>query len=987
MFRTNNLRSALLVGAATAAALSLSGAALAAEAVETVVVTGTHIASPNLASTSPVVEATATDIQIQGVTKIEDLLNQMPQVFAAQNATVSNGSTGTATVNLRGLGCGRTLVLIDGRRMPFGTPLQGGICADLNQIPTQLVDRVEVLSGGSSAVYGSDAVAGVVNFIMKQDFEGVQFNMQLGTYEHGNDYTGPGNLRSVIQGRAATNPSQFKLPEDTVWDGFGKQLSGLMGVSSANGKGNITAYFSYRANDKISEANRDYSSCSIGGVAGSNFTCGGSGTSYPGQFTDFSTFAYTLDSATGNTFRDYNGSTDAYNYGPLNYYQRPDERYSLGAFGHYDLNDHFKFYTQLMFTDYTTVAQIAPSGDFGNVSTVNCGNPLMSASQAADIGCSPAMITANDPTTLYVLRRNVEGGGRQDDLRYQSYRALFGVRGSIDDAWSYDFNGAYARTELARTYQNDFSVTRLGRALDVVDVSGTPTCQSVVDGTDPRCVPYDVFSIGGVNQAALNYLQIPLVMTGASIQKSMSLLFTGDLGQYNIRSPFAKTGVQVALGAEYREDRLETMPDTSFQTQDGAGQGGATVPYSGATHVAEGYLETKIPIAEEMPFFQSSSLELAYRYSAYDHITTNTYKVGVDWAPVTSIRFRGSYDRAVRAPNVFELYQGQGYNLFDMDNDPCGPNHDINGHTTTLAECAMTPVLAGGAPASTWYGNAALDSPAQQYNFLQGGNQNLQAEKADTFTGGFVFTPESIPGLNVTVDYWDIKVHGLIGTVGASNIMYGCYALHNTQLCSAIHRNAAGLLWVANASGWVTDLNTNIGGIRTSGVDFSVLYQFDLADAGLQDAGVLGLSLQGTWLNKLTTDTGVGVTFACTGLFGTGSNCGVPNPAWRHVFRVNWEAPWYDLVVTGTWRFFGGVRQYAGSTTALDYRFPSESYFDMSAAVPVYDWASVRIGVNNLFDADPPLSHITGTTGNGNTYPQTYDAFGRYMFMSLTINL
>ncbi|MDE2631024.1 MAG: TonB-dependent receptor plug domain-containing protein, partial [Alphaproteobacteria bacterium] len=360
----------MLLGAATAAAVSLSGVAFAQQAnVETVVVTGSHIASPNLQSASPVIEATANDIKVQGVTKIEDLLNQMPQVFAGQNATVSNGASGTSEVDLRGLGCDRTLVLIDGRRMPYGSMLD--TCADLNQIPTQLVDRVEVLTGGASAVYGSDAISGVVNFITKQDFEGFQADLQYGTYQNNNAYDGPGNLRAVIAGRALTNPSQFKLPNSDVWDGAGKQLSAMMGVSSANGKGNVTAYFTYRQNDKIMEANRDYSACSLGGQSGTNYTCGGSSTSYPGRFTDFSTFNYTVNSVTGNTFRNFSSATDQYNYGPLNYYQRPDERYSAGAFGHYQAASYADFYTQIMYTDYATIAQIAPSGDFGNTNTLN----------------------------------------------------------------------------------------------------------------------------------------------------------------------------------------------------------------------------------------------------------------------------------------------------------------------------------------------------------------------------------------------------------------------------------------------------------------------------------------------------------------------------------------------------------------------------------------------------------------------------------------
>ena len=978
MFKINSsFRSTLLLGAATAAAVSLSSAAVADQTIETVTVTGTHIASPNLQSTSPVLEATANDIKIQGVTKVEDLLNQMPQVFAGQNATVANGASGTAEVDLRGLGCDRTLVLIDGRRMPYGSPLD--TCADLNQVPTQLVDRVEVLTGGASAVYGSDAVAGVVNFITKKDFEGFQMDFQYGTYEHSNGNDAAGNIRNVITARAATNPSQFKLPNDTVWDGAGKQLSAMMGVSSANGKGNVTAYFSYRQNDKIMEANRDYSACTLGvpyqtlgGIK--SFTCGGSSTSYPGRFTDFSHFNYTVNTATGNTFRNFSSATDQYNFGPLNYYQRPDERYSAGAFGHYEASSYADIYTQLMYTDYSTVAQIAPSGDFGNTLSLNCGNPLLSAQESSAIGCTAPMIAANTSIPMYILRRNVEGGGRQDSIRHTSFRAVLGVRGDIADGWTYDVTGAYSRVQLERSYLNEFSVKRLTNALDVVNVGGTPTCQSVVDGTDPNCVPYNVFSIGGVTPAALHYLQVPLLETGATIQQSVGVVFTGDLAQYGWQTPWAKDGVQVAFGAEYRQDRLESTTDVTFSSGDGAGQGGPTIGISGATHVAEGFAEAKIPIAQDQDMAKDLSLELAARYSSYDHITTNTYKVGADWAPTDDFRLRGSYDRAVRAPNVVDLFLAQGTNLFDMAHDPCGP-----GGTATLAQCQSTP----GAGSAPWYHNAALDSPAGQYQFLQGGNTGLNAEKADTFTAGIVLTPTMISGLSFSADYFDIKMHGNIGVEGSINILASCYQFGRASDCAKIHRNASGLLWVGG--GYVDNRNTNIGGSKTSGVDFNGIYQFDMGDAGLPNAGSLAISLNGTWLNKLTTDTGVGIINECVNKFG--DVCGTPNPAWRHVFRIGWDTPWNDLVITGTWRFYGAVTQLATTTADLDHHWSAQSYFDLAAAMPVMTGATVRVGINNLLDIDPPLSRLVGTTGNGNTYPQTYDAFGRFLFADLTINL
>ena len=242
------------------AAMAMTTPALAQDAgqdtqLDEVVVTGSRIPQANLVTTSPVSQVTGEDIDVAGVTRVEDLVSQLPQAFAAQNSTISNGASGTATVSLRNLGSSRTLVLIDGRRMGYGSPLDDA--ADLNQIPEQLVERVEVLTGGASAVYGSDALAGVVNFIMKKDFEGVQIDAQYGQFQHHNDYDGVGNLRAEIQRRGTTNPSQFSLPDDDVNDGESRSINMIMGVASADGKGNLVAYAGYRNNNAILQSQRD----------------------------------------------------------------------------------------------------------------------------------------------------------------------------------------------------------------------------------------------------------------------------------------------------------------------------------------------------------------------------------------------------------------------------------------------------------------------------------------------------------------------------------------------------------------------------------------------------------------------------------------------------------------------------------------------------------------------------------------------------------
>jgi outer membrane receptor protein involved in Fe transport len=952
-----------------------------------IIVTGSRIPQPNLITTSPVTQVTSEDIDSTGVTRIEDLVSQLPQAFAAQNSTVSNGASGTATVSLRNLGSSRTLVLIDGRRMGYGSPLDDA--ADLNQIPEQLVERVEVLTGGASAVYGSDAIAGVVNFIMRRDFEGVQIDAQYGFYQHNNDYDGVGNVRAEITRRGLTNPAQFRLPEDNVLDGESRSVNLTMGASTADGRGNIMAYVGYRNNNPILQRDRDYSSCAIAapnaGSGPNTFACGGSGTSVPGLFT--TNFATLRTIGPNRTFVPYDGNVNAYNYGPTNFYQRPDERFTLGAFGRYQINDKAEVFSQLTFSDYQSNSQIAPTGNFFVTDSVNCGNPLLGATQSAFIGCTPADILADTSRTLYIGRRNVEGGGRQDDLNYLAYRGVLGVRGELMPGWNYDVAAQYSRVALSRVYRNEFSINRLGRALDVVDVAGTPTCRSVVNGTDPDCVPYDVFSLTPLSQAALDYLQVPLVYTGETTQQVVTAAITGDTGW---SLPTSSNTVKVAFGAEYRRDSLSSTPDVSFTTGDGAGQGGPTIGIAGSVDVSEIFGEIQIPLADDQPWAYSASIDAAYRRSEYDKFGTDTYKIGADYAPVEDIRFRASYSRAVRAPNVIELFAAQGFGLFDIDFDPC----DATTRPASVGPVPASCIGTGAHQVTTGERDSgALKSPADQYNQLTGGNPNLSPEVADTFTYGLVFQPSALPGFNLSIDYFDISIEDAIQTVGAGNTLNLCYNSNDAAACSRITRNAAnGSLWVG--TGVVQNLNNNIGGFETSGVDINANYSVDLADWGMANSGSMQFSFVGTWLESLVTDSGTGTpdaVYDCTGFYG--AVCGPTNPEWRHRFRTTWLTPW-DVDVSGTWRHYGegeiGTLGPDGSLnnggTRIDRYLDSINYFDLAASWQVMETVTLRAGVNNVLDTDPPLSYGVGTTGNGNTYPQLYDARGRYFFFGITAN-
>ena len=943
--------------------------------IEQIVVTGSRIKMANLEGTSPVTQVTSADIQTQGVTRVEDLVNQLPQAFAAQNANVANGATGTATVDLRGLGSARTLVLIDGRRMPYGGVTNSA--ADLNQIPAAMVERVEILTGGASAVYGSDAIGGVVNFIMKKDFEGVQFDAQYGFYQHNNSFSGDGavELRDVIAGRAATNPSQFRLPGNYVTDGAGTEFNVLMGVSTEDGRGNITAYAGVRDNDEVLQGDRDYSACSLtatGNTAASlSHRCGGSATSYPGYFYQGGNpgSPFTIDSTTGNTFRPFDATLDQYNFGPTNHYQRPDRRYSLGAMGHYELTDFADVYTQLMFTDYSSIAQIAPGGNFFDSSQVNCDNPFMSAQQSATLGCTPAMIAAGDTVALYIARRNVEGGGRQQSFENSSFRSLVGVRGAITDTWDYDASVQYSKVKADQLTLNYFKKAAINNSMIVVSdpTTGAPVCASVLDGSDPNCVPYNVFQIGGVTQDALNYLQAPGIQTGSIEQYVYQAIVTGDLANIGLKSPMASEGIQVAFGAEYRKDKLKNSTDDLLATEQLSGTGGATIGIEGETAVTDLFTEINIPLLQDVPFASSLGLDAAYRYSDYDTLTTDTYKVGMDWAPIQDVKFRGSYQKAVRAANVVELFTAQGFNLFDLAGDPCGA--DLAGSADAASDAAC---LATGVPAALLRAGS-LDSPAGQYNFLQGGNPDLVPEESETVTFGIILQPRFLPKLTMSIDYFDIEITDTISTFGADNSLNACYFQGDADSCARINRDANGNLW--RGDGYVENLNINIGSLQTSGVDLNLNY----SGVEVGSFGSLSFNLTGTYLDELITVPGPGVDeYDCAGLFS--GSCGVPSPEWRHHARLGWQTPW-AVDFSLTWRYFDAVEEFRGTPTQIDYELDAMNYFDMTANFAITEKASILVGVNNVLDQDPDISSAVGTTGNGNTYPQTYDSLGRWIFI------
>lgn len=962
MFKKTKVCGGLML--AFGGSLAMSSGAAFAQTLERVEVTGSRIKSISVDGPSPITVLSADDIKIDGVRNVESLINNLPQAFADQGANVVNGSTGTATVNLRGLGAERSLVLVNGRRLPMGSPTN--TAPDLNQIPASLIRRVEVLTGGASAVYGSDAVAGVVNFILNDKFEGLEINLNHSFFNH--KQQGTAGVADLIRARSATNPSEFTVPGNKSADGKSTDFSLLIGGNFEGNKGNATLFLSYKEDEPLLQSERDFSACSLGSSA-AGFACGGSGTNATGRITNLTSNLVYTNADRNGTARRFNNATDQYNFGPLNYYQRPSERYGLNATANYEISPMAKVYAEASAHDDLTVAQIAPGGAFGSIHTVRFDNPLLSASWRQALG----LVNPGDSTDVVLQRRNVEGGGRQSEFRNTSYRGLAGVKGDIGN-WSYDVFAIAAKVIYSQNENNYFLTPRIARAMDVVNVNGVATCRSVVDGTDPACVPYNPWLLGGVTGAQLAYLQTPGFRKGSTTLDMQGANVSADLADYGIKLPMARNGVGVSFGLEHRKEALSLSTDPATEAGDLSGSGGPTKPLSGKYTVKEIFGEVRVPIIEGKPLADLLSVNASYRNSKYDTgVKTDTYGAGIEYAPVRELRFRGSYQKAARAPNLIELFQAQGNNLYDNDADPCaGPTP-----TASLVQCQRTGVTAA------QYGTIQ-DSPAGQYNFLDGGNPKLQPETANSVTLGLVATP--VKDLTVSLDYFDIKVKNTIDNIDPTTTLAKCLTTGNPTFCNLIRRDRLGTLWLLPEAS-IVGTQLNIGSTRTSGLDIG--FNYGQRVTGL---GSFNVSLVGTWLRKLEKEEIKGDgSYDCVGLYGP-NKCEGPNPKWRHKLRTTWNTPW-NVDVALTWRHIDAVKLQttssnpllAGGVNAVEAKLAAQNYFDLAGTWQITKGLRLNAGINNLFDKDPPItSQLATGVGNGNTYPSTYDALGRKIFLNAT---
>ena len=971
-------------------------------------VTGSRIPRSDLTAVSPVTMVKGDEFRLAGATNVEDVLNQLPQVNPSQGEFVSPGAVGTATIDLRGLGAVRTLVLINGHRLMPGDPRYPE--PDVNSIPTSLIKRVEVLTGGAAAVYGSDAVAGVVNFILDTHLDGLKVEGQVGAYQHDNrDRFAQGLL----------DQRQFPHPSGSVMDGPRVNMSAAFGRGFLDGRGHVALYGSYRRIAGVTQDRRDYGSCPITArmidqKPSSILECGGPNVAYPGNFLDNLDNVYLV-----TPDRMFVPGLSRFNYAPWHYIQRPDTRYSVGGFADFDFSSALQAHVEVMAMKDRTSWQVGPSGDFRNTSTINCDNPLLSdqqrslicrtgnfVGQVAFLDANGSLVTVSgtptpfvDPVTgatysrawLLISLRNIAGDSIEDVLEHKSVRFHGGFKGELGRGISYDASYLYGRVRLDRQYRNNLSITRLGRALDVVSdpSTGDPICRSVLiaralgpsaTGADASCVPWDVFATGKVTAQATAYLTIPPSMSGWFREQVGNANATIELSRWGIRSPWSDEGPAINLGAEFRKDTVAFDPDEFAQANDIAGFGEQVFPIHGSIDTKEVFGEARIPLVTDK-LVKRLAFEGGFRRSWYRNsrksFSSDTYKLALDLTMISGLRLRASQQGANRAPNAQELFAPSQPDSFLRD--PCAGATP----TASAAQCALSGVTAA------QYGHVAAANGLFDYRAIIGGNGELRAETATTRAIGIVLQPRVLRGFNATFDWWDIRLKGAISNIGAQAIVDSCIAGGDPIFCGRIHRDPNGSLWLGNS--YVDNRQANLGSLKVRGIDGNADYSMSLGRLGSAD-----VEFRGSYILRWIVDNGgLSRPYDCAGLFGT--PCAM-RPRWKHTARATWvpsDGPSLSL----QWRHIGGVR-----LAALDPRFNltdqvspgytklrAQDYFDMATSFQAGKGLELRLGVNNVLDRQPPLVVSNTAAGDGpynsNTYPTWYDPLGRFIFASIAVAL
>lgn len=991
---------------------------------QTIIVTGSLIKNPNLEQSNPVNVTTADSIELKQSNTAEEVLREVPGIVPNIGTAVNNGNGGSSYVDLRGLGSNRNIVLLDGNRI-VPADLQGRV--DLNNIPLALVSRVDALTGAAVTTYGADAITGVVNFVTKKDFAGVDLSI-------GNQITDKG-------------------------DGHYMRADLTVGANFDDGRGNAVLSIGYQESDPVYQGARDYSNFGIDSYTG---TLGGSGTTVPSRITGTrpliagtntpNTTINPLGTGNGGT-RQIDPTTGRavntfafFNFNPYNIFQTPFKRYNIFAQANYEISDSIEVYTRGLFSKNTIDTIIAPSGSFGQAVTMNLNNPYLPATlrnqfcafntgaagtyvprfSTAECAAAATATGVTDPNyrtvTFNLARRAVEVGPRISNYVTTVFDYRIGLRGAISSSVDWDLSASYGESDKIQAIKNYTLQSRWRQGLLANNIT---TCHV----TSNNCVPINPFGpAGSISQGSADFLSDDSTTTIRTSLAQVRGVVSGDLG---FTSPGASEPIGFAVGAEYRKYRASQAADVLAKTPgELGGAGGASPDINGAYEVYEGYGELVVPLLQDTPGFHSLTLEGGARYSSqkvFGGGTNNswTYKGGLSWEPIEDIKLRGNYARAVRAPNIGELFTPVTTGLTNLALDPCaGQFTNPAGLRYNAGLAAGQPLravcIAQGAPVGTI--GSILDPTAAQANSTGGGNLGLAPEKATTWTVGAVFQPAFLPGFSLSVDYYNIVVTDQIGTPTSGDVSFGCFGANsgttNNRIfssvtaasasdpaCTTLGRNpvTGGLDGDPSTTLGLPQTLSNLGRLATDGIDVIANYSREFGSVKWSSSFVFNYAISQTFNANVASANPL--DRECVGFYS--ANCGFTGSMtpkfqwswrntlsygkidlsllWRHISAMEQEP--LDIAAVGpafTGVFPVGFGYREGE--ALDFgNIPAYDWFDLTLRFNVNDNLTFTAAVQNLMDKDPPVvgSSIGSTSYNsGNTYPSTYDALGRRFAVS-----
>jgi iron complex outermembrane recepter protein len=986
MWKKRLLSSSLFAGAMLAAtspfaavAQETDDAAVAVSATEAVegearqekiTITGSRFANRDEVAESPILTVGQDAMLESGFTTVEQYLNTLPQITPNLSSQSNNpSSNGRAVIDLRGLGSGRNVVLVDGRR---GMPSFAGGTVDINTIPSALIERVEIITGGAASTYGADAVAGVANFILRKDFEGVEIDTQY---------------------RAALEEG------DAVEWGTGITL----GSNFADDRGNAVISMNYFNREVVGKGARDFAAQASGAtgsfpdgsyVPGSNAptqgavdgvfgaglcaTSGGSGGF--GFNPDGSLFCTGLAGNPAFNIVGYEGPQSAiatafapdrfsYNFEPDNNLILPLNRWNMYSAVDYEINEGARVYGQFQFTNYNATQQLAPTPAGGF--TVPVTNPFIGPELAALLASR-----ANPTADFSHSKRFNSLGGRVGSTTHDVWQMTIGMDGALvgTDTWTYDAYYSQGRSTFNEIQGGNVRIPQVETLLDAAD-GGASICAGGLN----------LFGSTPISQECQNYISLKAKNLTEIEQKILEATIQGEMFQ------LPAGALQTAFGVQYRELDFNFQPDSGLQPGVVAGFN-EQLPTSGYLDWYDVYTEALVPVVKDLPLMQELSFTLGYRITDNSRSgSSDTYKINGDWKVNDNFRIRGGYQKAIRAPSITELFAPVLNNFPTFTNqDPCNttganasnPEFGRNGPNgaQVAALCAAQSAVAG---------SALYSQPAGQARGLVGGNDQLGPEESTSYTVGFVasspFTGGSfVESLGLTVDYWSIELTDVIAAVGASTIVQRCFNRDGANptysatniWCTQFSRdqNDGGVINLAQFS-------RNQAFIETSGVDITARWGLDLADIGA-DVGSLNWNLVATWVEAYTTQTtNVDPINDFVGTIGSGT--GGSTPEWKLTLNTNYSTD--DLSLNLAARYIADMvhaNTVTGGSPVTNTGVDSTWYLDLNGTYSLTDNVELRAGINNLLDQEPRLY-----TPNvqANTDPSLYDVVGRSAFVGVKL--